>query len=154
MFSDKMIELAKRYKVVEEELRRAAERGVMLSVRDLMDISEVAELCEKESYLRTTLEMFKRHGHLAIRLRESNTWPGKICNEYMWDVTSPPFILGKMKERAAQVTAGKPTSLEVPILPSKGLTATSGALELMLGAVTLVIDVNPATGRARIIIGG
>ncbi len=148
MFSDKMIELAKRYKVVEEVLRRAADRGEMLTVRDLMDISEVAELCAKESYLRTTLDMFQRHRHLTVRLRHANTWPGKNCNEYMWDVTSPPFILGKLKEKAAQEQPSTPkTAVE------KGRKAAE-SIELVIGGVELVIDVNPATGRARIIIGG
>lgn len=143
-------QLANLFNLVEARLRRAAAEKHYIGLSDLMKDPDINAAAKDHVQVKNVLKTFRDHGHLYHI--GTSRW-----TTYIWNVDSPPFVLGKRIERRKKVDPSEPVIVNsdtaAPNLTKLGSEAAPPKeIELVFGKNQIVIGTNPATGRMRIII--
>ena len=145
--SNAMIQLARMYTLIEAALREAATKGQPLSIPELNNRPEIKELTKSSFQTRDVVNRLVGMGHVI----RSNRSKGLL--EFIWDVNSSPFIIGKRNEQKAARLPSKVENHEPVAQEQQAVEMVrSKDIEIQMGSITLVVGLNPINGRVRITI--
>ena len=154
--SNQMTQIAQMYNLLEANLRLAATNQYTMTLQELNEVSAIKELVKSKWQVRDLVtKTLARRGHVIETIRQGKP----NVKEYIWDLSSPPFMLSLRQTTKAVKKPSQPTVIKPAPEPSQSTNATIKSLakitqevEVVMGDITVVIGRNPKTGRIRIII--
>lgn len=160
-FQEKFLSLSKVYELLEARLRLAATNEAPVTLNDLLADPEITAVRANEKQVVNAIATLKYRGHLTVtKAPGTNNIP---ANHYVWDVDSPPFVVGIKTGQKANKLSSQPavivkadslqTGAELGKIP-RAIAPVKGAkeVELVFGNTLITIGRNEATGRLRLVL--
>jgi len=158
-------QLARMYSALEERLRWAATSNLPITIAELNETPAIKAIAKSEWQVRGIITTWSGKGFVKeVGRRDTKGLPV----EYMWNLNSAPFVLGKRTQKSmiinpstpeitkavSNIEAAETHRYQPAAAASSGKTKQSAEsdIELAFGDTLVIIGKNPATGRIRITI--